>query len=40
MGRREELSRLTSGIHVTDASMKGAADLLEQARSYKKALTN
>ncbi|MBR5283711.1 MAG: DNA repair protein RecN, partial [Clostridia bacterium] len=39
-GRKEELSRLTSGIHVTDASIKGAADLLEQARAYKKALTN
>ncbi|MBQ3091686.1 MAG: DNA repair protein RecN [Clostridia bacterium] len=39
-GRREELSRLTSGIHVTAASMDGAADLLEQARAYKKALTN
>lgn len=39
-GRREELSRLTSGILVTAASMDGAADLLEQARAYKKTLTN
>jgi len=39
-GRKEELSRLISGIHVTAASMKGAADLLEQARAYKQALTN
>ncbi len=38
-GRREELSRLTSGVHVTKASLEGAADLLEQARAYKKSLT-
>ena len=38
-GRMEELSRLTSGIHVTAASMEGAADLLQQACAYKKALT-
>ncbi|MBQ2692064.1 MAG: DNA repair protein RecN [Clostridia bacterium] len=39
-GRLEELSRLTSGMNITKASLEGAADMLAIAREYKKNLTN
>ena len=38
-GRMEELSRLTSGINVTESSLKSAAEMLEMGRKYKKSLT-
>lgn len=38
-GRLEELSRLTSGMNITKASLEGAADMLAIAREYKKNLT-
>ncbi len=39
-GRTEELSRLTSGLNVTRASLDSAAEMLALARAYKKGLTN
>lgn len=38
-GRMEELSRLTSGINITESSLKSAAEMLEMGRKYKKSLT-
>lgn len=34
--RREELARLTSGEHITDATLHAAEELLESAEAYKK----
>lgn len=38
-GRIEEISRLTSGINITQASLESARDMLSMALEYKKALT-
>ncbi|MEA4921347.1 MAG: DNA repair protein RecN [Clostridiaceae bacterium] len=38
-GRIEEISRLTSGINITQASLESARDMLSMALDYKKSLT-